>query len=150
MSENNIHIYNINMASILALAGGAIINALAFPGSNFMFSKLSNHGAEERKRHDLAVENLQKAQASWVQQRQEKLDFINEELQRERHAERTFSEVNEAVEQYYLATKKRLPALPPKPVLSHFYHPSEQQKNCELEFILGGLALVGYLIYRAP
>ena len=138
------------MASILALAGGAIINALAFSGSNFMFSKLSDHGAEERKRHDLAVEKLQNAQTSWVKQRQQRLDFINEELQRETHAEQTFSKVDEAMEQYYLATKKRLPALPPKPVLSNFYHPSEQQKNGELVFILGGLALVGYLVYRSP
>ena len=138
------------MASILALAGGAIINAFAFSGSSFLFSKFSDHGAEERKRHDLAVEKLQKAQASWVKQRQERLDFINEELQRETHAEQTFSKVDEAMERYYLSTKKRLVALPPKPVLSDFYHPSEQQKNGELVFILGGLALVGYLVYRSP
>ena len=68
------------MASLLALAGGAAINALAFSGSNFLFSKLSDHGEEERKRHDKAIEDLQKSQAEWVKKRQERLDFINAKL----------------------------------------------------------------------
>ena len=136
------------MGAILSIAAGAGINALAFSGSNYMFNKLSGHGAEERKRHDLAVEELQKAQASWVKQRQERLDFINEALQRETHAEQTFTNVDEAMEQYYLVTKKRLPALPPKSVLPDYYNPSEQQKDGEIAFILGGLALVGYLMYK--
>ena len=42
------------MAGIVAMLFGAGINALAFSGSNYMFSKLSNHGADERKRHNEA------------------------------------------------------------------------------------------------
>ncbi|XP_057296230.1 uncharacterized protein LOC130625181 [Hydractinia symbiolongicarpus] len=34
------------------MAGGALINALAFSGTNFSFSKLLGHGGEERRRHD--------------------------------------------------------------------------------------------------
>ena len=49
------------MASLAFLLGGAAINALAFSGSNYLFSKISDHGAQERKRHDLAIEKLQKA-----------------------------------------------------------------------------------------
>ena len=33
---------------------GAVVNALAFSGTNFFFSRLTDHGAEDRKRHDLA------------------------------------------------------------------------------------------------
>ena len=33
------------MASVL-------LNALAFSGTNFVFSRLTNHGAEKRKKHD--------------------------------------------------------------------------------------------------
>ena len=36
------------------------LNALAFSGTNFVFSRLTDHGAEERKRHDLALEKLQR------------------------------------------------------------------------------------------
>ena len=48
------------MASIGFLIGGAMINALAFSGSNFLFSRLSRESINmERKRNDKAIENLQ-------------------------------------------------------------------------------------------
>ena len=54
------------MASIAMLVGGALVNALAFSGSNYLFTILRSSGVdEERKRHDKAVEQLQAAQASW-------------------------------------------------------------------------------------
>ena len=87
------------MASILALAGGAIINSLAFSGSNFLFSKFSDHGSAERVRHDQAVEQIQKEQIKYAKDRQKRLDFINEELQR------TFSDVDDAMEAYFVATQ---------------------------------------------
>ena len=37
------------------------MNALAFIGTNFFFSKLMDHGEKERKRHDLALEKVQTA-----------------------------------------------------------------------------------------
>ena len=44
---------------------GALVNALAFSGSNYLFTILRNSGVdEERKRHDKVVEQLQAAQAS--------------------------------------------------------------------------------------
>jgi len=30
-------------SSLVMMVGGAVVNALAFSGSNFMFSKLQNH-----------------------------------------------------------------------------------------------------------
>jgi hypothetical protein len=40
------------MASIAMLVGGALVNALAFSGSNYLFSMLRSSGVdEERKRH---------------------------------------------------------------------------------------------------
>ena len=137
------------MAGIVAMLFGAGINALAFSGSNYMFSKLSNHGAGERKRHNEAIEKLQKDRNSWVKERQQRLDFINQQLQRERHAEHTFSEVNEAMEAYYIATSKKLSPLRSKPVLSDFYHPSDQQKDNEILFIISSLGLMGYLMYKS-
>ena len=137
------------MAGIVAMLFGAGINSLAFSGSNYMFSKLSNHGADERKRHNEAIEKLQKDRNSWVKERQQRLDFINQQLQRERHAEHTFSEVDDAMDAYYIATEKKLPPLRSKPVLSDFYHPSDQQKNNEILFIISSLGLMGYLMYKS-
>ena len=48
------------MASIGFLIGGALVNALAFSGSNFLFCSLSKDSiGKERKRHDKAIEDLQ-------------------------------------------------------------------------------------------
>ena len=47
------------MASTAMMIGGALVNALAFTGSNFLFGQLSkDHVDAERKRHDLALEKL--------------------------------------------------------------------------------------------
>ena len=54
-----------------------MVNALAFSGTNFIFSKLMDHGAEECKRHDLALEKLQRARDERNKDRMKRLDFIN-------------------------------------------------------------------------
>ena len=54
------------------LIRGALANALAFTGSSYLFSRLSKNSIDkERKRHDLAIEQLQKAQIEWAHKRQE-------------------------------------------------------------------------------
>ena len=53
------------MASLLFTIGGAVMNAVAFSGTNFAFSWLMDHGEEERKRHDLSLEKLQRARDEW-------------------------------------------------------------------------------------
>ena len=49
------------MASLLFTIGKAVVNALAFSSTNFVFSSLTDHGEEKRKRHDLSLEKLQRA-----------------------------------------------------------------------------------------
>ena len=52
-----------------------MINALAFSGSNFLFSRLSRESIDtERKRHDKAIEDLQRAQIEWA--KKNKNDWI--------------------------------------------------------------------------
>ena len=54
------------------LIGGALANALAFIGSSYLFHRLSADNIDaERKRHDAAIEALQKAQIEWAHKRQE-------------------------------------------------------------------------------
>ena len=49
------------------LIGDALANALAFTGSSYLFHRLSADNIDaERKRHDAAIEALQKAQIEWT------------------------------------------------------------------------------------
>ena len=77
------------MASIGFLIGGALINALAFSGINFLFSNLSKESInKERKRHDKAIADLQRAQTEWAKKRQERLDYIDNEIVKKHRASR--------------------------------------------------------------
>ena len=119
-----------------------MINALAFSGSNFLFSRLSRESIDtERKRHDKAIEDRQRAQINWAKKRQERLDYINNQIIKERKAERRFTDLNSALQQYYIVTGRQLEPLPSKPVLSDFYVPSEDHHNRELVFI--ALSMIG-------
>ena len=63
---------------------GVLVNALAFTGSNYLFSSLSKESIDkEQKRHDKAIEDLQRAQIEWAKKRQEQLDYINSEIAKE-------------------------------------------------------------------
>ena len=95
------------------LTGGALANALAFTGSSYLFHRLSADNIDaERKRHDLAIEKLQKAQIEWAHNRQERIDFINKQLRLERKAETKFTELNEAMREHHEVFGHELPPLP--------------------------------------
>jgi hypothetical protein len=140
------------MATITMLIGGAIVNALAFSGSNYLFSTMKKSGVdEERKRHDKAVEQLQAAQAKWSRKRTEHLDWINEELRRRGHAVQTFRNVDAAIRLYSKVTGKTLTRdalLGPEPQLSDFYAPSDGQKDREIAFVVLGMAATGVVAYK--
>jgi len=123
------------MVSIAVMAGGALVNALAFSGTNYLFGML---GGAERKRHDLAMEKLSKARGEYSRKSHQRLDFINQSLQQQRHATQTFSN---------LVTGAKLPELEPLK-LSDYYVPSQAQKDGEIAFIIGGMALVGIVAYK--
>ena len=137
------------MASVALMIGGALVNALAFTGSNFLFSKLgkNNDANIERKRHDLAVEQLEAAQTKWSQQRTQRLDFINDELQKEHHSVQTFNDVDQAMKQYFYLTGKKLP-VETEPQLSDFYTPSPDQKDREMLFVVVGMGVTGFIAYK--
>ena len=40
------------MASLLFTIAGVVVSVLAFSGTNFVFSRLTDDGEEERKRHE--------------------------------------------------------------------------------------------------
>ena len=125
-----------------------MINALAFSGSNFLFSRLSRESIDaEQKRHDKAIEDLQRAQINWAKKRQEQLDYINNQIIKEHKAEKRFTDINSAMQEYFIVTGRRLEQLPPKPVLSDFYVPSEDHHNHELAFITLSMVGVGAFLW---
>ena len=130
------------MASKAMLIGGAFANALAFTGSSYLFHRLSADNMDaERKRHDAAIEALQKAQIEWAHKCQERIDFINNQLRLERKAETKFTELNDAMREYHEVFGHELPPLPREPVLRDFYTPTDEQHYRELGFIV--LSMIG-------
>ena len=115
------------------LIRGALANALALTGSSYLFHRLSADNIDsERKRHDAAIEALQKAQIEWTHKHQQRIDFINNQLRLESKAETKFTELNDAMREYHEVFGQELPPLPREPVLSNFYTPSNEQHYREL------------------
>ena len=111
-----------------------------------MFSSLSKESInKEWKKHDKAIEDLQRAQIEWAKGRQERLDYINSQIIKEHKAEKRFTDLNSAMQKYFLVTGMHLEPLPPKPVLSDFYVPSEDHHNRELAFIT--LPMIGIGVF---
>ena len=92
---------------------------------------LTDHGAKECKRHDLAEEKLQRARDKRNEDRMKRLDFINKRLREKNEAKAYINNADEAKCEYCRVFGKKKKPLPPDPELSDFYHPSETQKNGE-------------------
>ena len=136
------------MASIALMVGGAFVNALAFSGSNYLFSKLDKGDtAEEQKRHDKAREQLQTAQAEWSQKRTERLEWINKKLREQYQEVQDFHDADAAWREYTRLTGETLAPLVPEPQLSDFYTPSSAQKDREIYFVVLGMAATGLVTY---
>ena len=132
------------MASVLLTTGGVVVNALAFSSTNFVFSRLTDHGAEEQ-RHDLALKKLQRARDEWNRDRMKRLDFMNKRLSEKMKREHISTML---MKQCYRVFAKKVKPLPPEPELSDFYHPSETQKNGELLFVIAGTGIATYALYK--
>ena len=94
------------------------------------------------------MEDMQRAQIEWAKKRQERLNYINNAIMNEHKAKKRFTDLNSAMQQYFLVTGRQLEPLPPKPVLSDFFVPSEDHHNLELTFITLSMIRIGaYLWY---
>jgi hypothetical protein len=110
------------------MVGGALVNAVAFTGSGYLFKALDKSGYEkEMKRHNLAQEHLSNATAEWEEQRKQFIDFVNLQLKREHNSAIDFSNVdssltlsNELHPEYKMKINK-------KPELKDFY--TQEMKN---------------------
>jgi len=144
------------MAAIGMMIGGAVVNALAFTGGNYLFSMLgrSNEAEKERKRHDMAIEELQRAESEYQHKRRLRLDYLNQQLRAEQHSVQVFEDVDAAAREYWLVTggdQEKLDEAPDagaEPTLNEYYEPSASQKEYELLFMAGGLALTGWAAFK--
>ena len=79
--------------------------------------------------------------------RQQRIDFINNQLRLERKAETKLTELNNAVREYHEVFGHELPPLPQEPVLSDFYTPTDDQHYRELGFIALSMIGIGGVLY---
>ena len=98
------------MASLLFTIGGAVVKSLAFSGTNFVFNRLTDHGEEERKRHDF--KELQRARDEWNKDQIKRLYFINKRLRERNEARACINNVDEAMLGYYQVFAKQIKLLP--------------------------------------
>ena len=126
----------------------AVANATAFSAANLAFSMLTDHGAKERKRHDLAEEKLQRTRDKWNEYGMKRLDFINKRLREKNEAKAYINNVDEGMLEYYRVFGKKIKPLPPEPQSSDFYHPSETHKKDELLFVTVGTGIATYALYK--
>ena len=96
--------------TILSTLLSAGTNATTFAGTNFTFSRLTDHGKQERKRHDLALAKLQKARDQWNEDRMKRLDFINKKLREQNKVyiiTAYINDTNQAILEYHRIFAKK-------------------------------------------
>ena len=131
------------------MIGGAIVNGVAFTGSSYLFHALDKPNSDkERKRHDLAIEQLSRDTELWNEERKRKLDFINQELMKRNIAARDLKNMDDAMNLYNIFIKDNKITIPPKPTLSQYYQPSEEQRKYEYLWIILGTGVIGFVGYK--
>ena len=75
------------------------------------------------------------------------MDYINNQIIKEHKAEKRFTDLNSAMQEDFIVTGRQLEPLPPKPVLSDFYVPSEDHHNHELAFITLSMIGIGTFLW---
>ena len=75
------------------------------------------------------------------------MDYINNQIMKQRKAEKRFMDLNSAMQQYFLVTCRLLEPLPPEPVLSYFFVPYEDHHNHELAFITLSMVGIGAFLW---
>ena len=88
------------MASIAIIIGGAILNAAAFTGSNYLAKYLAGDGGKaalaEKKRYDKAMEAYQAAMAKYNRERTQLFDWIETNRKIKAQADENFTNTDYA------------------------------------------------------
>ena len=141
------------MVSIAIMVGGAMLNAAAFIGGNYLAKVLGSDSANatlaEKERHNKALVAYQAAYAKYSRDRTRLLDWIAKNAQIKAHVKQNFTNTHYAFKLYSQAhPNKRMLAPPKDPNFSDFYQPSEQQKTRELLFVGARSLALSYAAFR--
>ena len=132
------------MSGFGSMALGGLFNAFTFAGAGYIFSKFNKDGYEkETRRHDLAMEQLARAQQEWNQkdiERQEKIAALRQERS---DANADFKNINKALKDYEKVTELVFKGkkINHKPHIWDFYDPSDEMKEY-MTIAIGSMGLV--------
>ena len=114
------------------MIGGAIVNAAAFTGGNYLAKYLSGDSAaameKEKERHDRALGAYQAAYAKYSRDRTKLFDWIARNAQEKAQAKQNFTNTDYAFTLYNKAHPDARMTPPKEHKFSDFYQPSAQQK----------------------
>lgn len=140
------------MASIAIMAGGAVLNAVAFIGGNYLAQALGGTdpkaAQEEKIRHDKALEAYNAAYARYQKDRTKLLDWIATNDRMKDQAKQNFTNTDYAFKLYNQTHPDEEIRAPKEPKFADFYQPSAQQKQGELMFVGAGALALGYSAFR--
>ena len=131
------------------MIGGAVLNAAAFTGSNYLAKYIAGDSGQvalaEKTRHDKALEAYQAAMEKYTRERTQLLDWIQTNREIKSQADQNFTNTDYAFKLYNQAHPDYKLT---QPNFSDMYQPSELQKQGELLFVGGGALALGYAAFR--
>ena len=119
------------MASIAIMIGGAVLNATAFTGGNYLAKYI-------------AGDSGQAAMEKYRRERMQLLDWIETNREIKDQAKQNFTNTDYAFKLYNQVHLDYKLTQPKEAKFSDMYQPSELQKQGELLFVGGGTLALGY------
>ena len=139
------------MASAAIMAGGALLNAFAFIGGNYLMQKITEinpeAAQEEQVRYNKALKDYNVAWDKYQKDRTKLLDWIAVKERMKDQAKQNFTDTDYALKLYNQTHQNEQITAPKEPKFSDFYQPSEQQKEGELLFISAGTLALAYAAF---
>ena len=140
------------MASIGIMIGGAVLNAVAFSGGNYITQLRSGDSGKaalaEKTRHDKAQEAYQAAMDKYTREREQLFDWVETNREIKAQADQNFTNTDYAFKLYNQAHPDYKLTQPTEPKFSDMYQPSEMKKQGELLFVGGGALVLAYAAFR--
>ena len=139
------------MASLAMMIGGAVLNAAAFTGGNYLAKYLAGDSGQaalaKKTRHDKALEAYQATMAKYTRERTQLLDWIETNREIKAQANKNFTTTDYAFRLYNQVHPDYKLTTPKELKFSDYYQPSDQQKQEELLFVGGGVLALGYAAF---
>ena len=140
------------MASITIMIGGAVLNAAAITGGNYLAKYISGDRGQaalaEKTRYDEELEAYQAAMEKYTRKRTQLLDWIKTNREIKNQVKQNFTNTDHAFKLYNQAHPDYKLTQPKEPKFSDMYQLSELQKQGELLFVVGGALALGYAAFR--